>query len=162
MKQLVQTIVRYVFGLEFHLLALYRISRFFRLKVPLLGPLVSVIVRHVMRVYTSCDISPLAVIEKGVSFPHPIGIVIGEGVHLRTGAKVWQHVTIGSHGKSGEKMAYPEVRENVRIYAKASVIGGVTVGAGAVVGAHSLVLSDVLENAVVAGVPAKPIATDGE
>ena len=155
MKQLIRSASNYFFGMQYHVIGLYRLSRYFRLKVPVVGGLLSVITRHVLRVYSSCDISPLAVIEKGVSFMHPTGVVIGDGVIVRSGTKIWQQVTLGSHGRKGEEMCYPTIGNGVRIYAKASIIGGVKVGANALVGAHSLVLCDVPEGRVAAGVPAK-------
>ena len=136
-------------------MGLYRLSRFFRIKLPVIGTQLSVITRYVLRVYSSCDISPLAVIEKDVSFMHPTGVVIGDGVIVRSGTKIWQQVTLGSHGKKGEDMCYPTIGNNVRIYAKASIIGGVLIGESAIIGAHSLVLCDVPSGRKAAGVPAK-------
>ena len=155
MKGLIRVGFNYIFGMQYHLIGLYRLSRYFRLKVPVLGAPLAVVIRHFIRCYTSCDISPLAVIEKGVSFPHPTGIVVGDGVVIRKGTKIWQQVTIGSHGKSGENMQYPVIGSNVRIYAKASVLGSVNVEDSAIIGAHSLVLCDVPTGRTAAGVPAR-------
>tara|TARA_B100001093_G_C26365767_1_gene816511 strand:+ start:164 stop:643 length:480 start_codon:yes stop_codon:yes gene_type:complete len=154
MKQLIQSASNYFFGMQYHVIGLYRLSRYFRLRVPVVGGLLSVIVRHVLRVYSSCDISPLAVIEKGVSFMHPTGVVIGDGVIVRSGTKIWQQVTLGSHGRKGEEMCYPTIGNNVIIYAKSSIIGGVEIGGNAIIGAHSLVLCDVPQGRTAAGVPA--------
>lgn len=136
-------------------MGLYRASRFCYLKLPYIGSALALCIRHFMRFYTGCDLSPMAIIEVGVKFPHPLGIVIGDGVHIKSGAKLWQQVTIGSHGKAGEEMAYPLIESDVRIYAKASVIGAVHVCDCAIVGAHSLVLEDVPAHGIVVGVPAK-------
>lgn len=155
MKKLIRNISTYLFGMQYHVIGLYRLSRYFRLKVPIVGGLLSVITRHVLRVYSSCDISPLAVIEKDVSFMHPTGVVIGDGVTVRSGAKIWQQVTLGSHGKKDEEMCYPTIGNNVKIYAKSSIIGGVLIGENAIVGAHSLVLCDVPSGRTATGVPAK-------
>jgi len=155
MKQLIGNIIIYLFGMQHHVMGLYRLSRYFRLKVPIVGGQLSVIIRHALRVYSSCDISPLAVIEKDVSFMHPTGVVIGDGVIVRSGTKIWQQVTLGSHGKTGEEMCYPMIGNNVRIYAKSSIIGGVLIGENAIIGAHSLVLCDVPSGRTAAGVPAK-------
>lgn len=155
MKRFTQFISNYLFGMQYHVLALYRLSRFFRLKVPFVGGQLSVIIQHFLRIYSGCDISPLAEIKKGVRLPHPIGIVIGDGVQIGTGTKIWQQVTLGSHGKLGGGFAYPIIGEHVFIYAKASIIGGARVGDNAVIGAHSLVLCDVPSGRAAAGVPAK-------
>lgn len=49
----------------------------------------------------------------------------------------------------------PTIGKNVTICAGAKVLGGVTVGDGAVIGANAVVLSDVPANALAVGVPAK-------
>lgn len=65
---------------------------------------------------------------------------------------VYQQVTVGfSHGKR------PIIGNNVTIYAGAKVLGGVKIGDNSVVGANAVVVKDVPENAVVAGIPAKVI-----
>lgn len=155
MKRYFRAAFAYAFGMQYHIIGLYRISRYLHFRVPYLGVCLAQVVKHFMRIYSSCDISPLAIIEKKVTFPHPNGIVIGEGVVIKEGAKIWQQVTIGSHGKPGQPMAYPIIGKNVRIYAKASIIGGVEIGDSAVIGAHSLVLCNVPAGKTAAGVPAR-------
>jgi len=110
-----------------------------------------------MRIYSGCDISPRAKIGRNLTLPHPIGIVIGEGVVVGDNVMIWQHVTLGSKGRTGEPFQYPSVGNNVRIFVGATVIGSVRIGVGATVGAHSLVLHDVPDHATVAGCPASVI-----
>ena len=124
--------------MQYHLLALYLISRIFRLKIPLVGPSISKIINYFAFFYTSCDISPLAEIDLSVRFPHPTGIVIGEGVKIGANTKIWQQVTIGSHGK--EIKEYPIIGAGVKVFSKASILGGVKIGNGSIIGAHALVL----------------------
>jgi serine O-acetyltransferase len=155
MRQIYRRIIQVLFGLDVHVMFLYRCSRFFYLRVPFVGPTISVIIRHILRVYAGCEIAPTAVIDPSVKFPHPMGIVIGDGARIDAGTKIWQQVTIGSHGKSGQQLQYPIIGKNVRIYAKASVLGGVRIGDSAAIGAHSLVLCDVPEGKTAAGVPAR-------
>lgn len=65
---------------------------------------------------------------------------------------VYQQVTVGfSHGKR------PVIGNNVTIYAGAKVLGGVTVGDNVIIGANAVVLKDVPNNAIVAGIPAKVV-----
>ncbi len=142
--------------LELHVLALYRLSRVC-LKLPVGGWLFSKFFRHLIRVASGCDISPKAIIGKKVRLIHPLGIVIGDGVIIHDNVRIWQQVTVGSHGKKGEELAYPEIGENVRIYAKASIIGSVTIGEDATIGAHSLVMRDVPKGKTAIGIPAKVI-----
>lgn len=107
-----------------------------------------------IRKYAS-DISYQAVIGKNVSFPHPIGIVIGVGVVIQDNVGIWQHVTLGSVGKGS--MIYPVINKGAKLFANCQVIGNVTIGANAKIGASSLVLNDVPEDKTAVGIPAKII-----
>lgn len=100
-----------------------------------------------------CDISPYAKIGDNIVFPHPIGIVIGEGVRIGDNVTIYQNVTVG---RAKENIGlYPCVEDNVVLYANAMVIGGCVVKSGSTVGAHSLVLTDTQENTAWAGIPAR-------
>lgn len=91
----------------------------------------------------------------GLFFEHPHGVGIGDGVRIGRNVIIGQGVVLGAaHGPSREG-GFPTVGDNVQIWAKASVIGPVHVGDGAIIGAHALVLSDVPAGAVARGVPAK-------
>lgn len=134
---------------------LYRMSRYCYLSVSFLGPTLSLALRHLMRIYSGCDISPKAQISTDLKLPHPLGVVIGDGVVVKDRVMIWQHVTLGSHGKVGENLVYPIVDSGARIYAKASIIGDVNIGKDSIIGAHALVLNDVPSGMVAMGVPAK-------
>ena len=49
----------------------------------------------------------------------------------------------------------PVIEDNVFIYAGAKVLGGIVLGKSSVIGAGAVVINDVPENSLVAGVPAK-------
>lgn len=98
------------------------------------------------------DISPTAEIGKGLQMEHPVGIVVGKHIKAGRNLALWQHVTLGQMND-----AYPTLGDDVTVYVGASVLGGVHVGDGAVIGAHALVLSDVPANTTVVGIPARPI-----
>lgn len=81
---------------------------------------------------------------------------ISQGVLFIVGS----HAEGGVERRAGEGISNPIVVKNgVWIGARATVLGGVTIGSGAIVGAGSLVLEDVADNVVVAGVPARVIRT---
>ena len=97
-----------------------------------------------------------------------IGAVIGEGTMIDMGAVLGGRATVGRNCHIGAgavlagviepASATPVIIEDgVLVGANAVVIEGVHVGKGAVVAAGAVVISDVPENAVVAGVPAKII-----
>ena len=56
--------------------------------------------------------------------------------------------------KDGRK---PKILNNVTICCGAKVLGGITIGNNAVIGANAVVVKDVPDNAIVGGVPAKII-----
>lgn len=137
-----------------HLIVLFRIMQFFYRRVPVVGRCIAHLFRQVIRVYTSCDISPRATIGRACRFPHPLGIVIGDGVVIGDEVGVWQRVTLGSHGRGGD-CSYPIIGNRAKIYENASVLGAVTVGQESVIGAHSLVLCDVPQGKTAIGIPAR-------
>lgn len=100
----------------------------------------------------NCIISPKAQIGKQLKFPHPLGIVIGENVKIGSQVTIYQNVTLGQN-----LGYYPEVGDNVIIYANAVIIGNVKIGNHVIIGANSVVIKDIPDNAIVAGSPAKII-----
>jgi len=105
---------------------------------------------HIIQAY-SCDLSPSATVGRRIRLCHPIGIVIGDGTIIGDDVWIWQNVTIGSHGKNGLTAEYPVIKNNVRIYASAIVIGGIEVGHGSVIGCATLVRSSVANGVTYVG-----------
>lgn len=101
----------------------------------------------------SCYISYNAKIAEDVFFPHPTGIVIGDGAKVGSGCVIYQNVTIGR--KDYSNPSYPVIENNCKVYSGAVVIGGITLREGTTVGANSVVLSSSNSNDVLVGVPAK-------
>lgn len=102
------------------------------------------------------DIHPAAQIGKGIMFDHATGIVIGETAIVEDSVSIMQSVTLGGTGKeAGDR--HPKVRKGVLIGAGAKILGNITVGECAKIGAGSVVLKDVPARATVAGVPAQII-----
>jgi serine O-acetyltransferase len=83
-------------------------------------------------------------------------VVIGHEVTAGSGLTLFQGVTLGHGSRPGQ----PRLGDNVRLFAGAKVLGGVTLGDKAVIAAGAVVLHDVPAGHVAAGVPARihPIA----
>lgn len=100
-----------------------------------------------------CDISAFAEIHESVHFPHPIGIVIGDGVSIGPSCSIYQNVTLGAI-KRNNIYYYPSIESNVLIYPNSVVIGNVHVRKGSIIGAGSVITKDTEANSVNYGVAA--------
>lgn len=98
-------------------------------------------------------LSPVAAIGEDLALPHPVGIVIGDGVRIGDGVTIYQNVTIGRRNATFPD--YPVVENGSTIFAGAVVAGAVRIGRNATVGANAVVISDVPDGATVVGVPAR-------
>lgn len=108
---------------------------------------------RIAEVYT-VDIHPGARIGRGLMIDHAHSIVVGETAVIGNDVSMLHEVTLGGTGKvSGDR--HPKVRDGVLISAGAKILGNVTIGEGAKVGAGSVVLIDVPPHSTAAGVPAQ-------
>ena len=108
-----------------------------------------------MRIIFSCDIHPRARIGKRCSFPHDgLGCIIDPRSIIGDDCKILHGVTFGGRGKH---RVVPKVGNGVIIGCHAQLLGPITIGNNSIIGAGSIVLHDVPENAIVAGNPAKII-----
>lgn len=130
----------------------YRVSRWFYLHhVPLIPQLITLLI---FLIYNS-KIPYTAVIGKGTRFGYgAIGVVLHARTVVGTNCGIGPNVTIG--GRSGHYNV-PVIGDNVHISTGSKVLGPIHVGNNAVIGANAVVIHDVPENAVVAGIPAKII-----
>ena len=102
------------------------------------------------------DIHPGAQIGRGIMIDHATGVVIGETAVIGDDVSMLHSVTLGGSGcQAGDR--HPKVGHGVLISAGAKLLGGITVGDGAKIGAGSVVLESVPAHTTVAGVPAKVI-----
>jgi len=77
------------------------------------------------------------------------------GVTIETGVQIGPHCDIHSKSTIDDASAPVAIREGARVGSHTTILPGVEVGSGAVVGSHSLVRQDVPADAFAAGVPAK-------
>ena len=113
------------------------------------------------RAVTGIEIHPAASIGDGLFIDHGSGVVIGETAVIGNDVTLYQGVTLGGTGFSTGKR-HPTVEDNVTIGSGAKLLGPIIVGHGAKIGANSVVVSDVPENATVVGVPGHPVRVDGK
>jgi len=114
--------------------------------------------RHVFwSIVTQSDISPFATLGTGLMLPHPNGVVIHEEAVIGDDCMIMQQVTVGMIA-DGE---VPRIGNRVYVGAGAKIIGKLTIGDDARIGANAVVLADVPAGATAVGIPAKPVTGGG-
>jgi serine O-acetyltransferase len=102
------------------------------------------------------DIHPAATIGSGVMLDHATGIVIGETATVADNVSILQDVTLGGTGKeTGDR--HPKIGAGVMIGPGSKIFGNIRIGHCAQIAAGSVILKDVADCALMAGVPAKQI-----
>jgi serine O-acetyltransferase len=137
----------------FHALVLHRVAHaLWRNGWYFLGRFIS----QIGRFLTQIEIHPGAKIGRNMCIDHGSGIVIGETAEIGDDVLLYHGVTLGgtslSHGKR-----HPTVGNNVIIGAGATILGPITIGDGARVGANAVVVKAVDAGVTVVGVPAHPV-----
>lgn len=106
------------------------------------------------RARTGIEIHPGATIGRRFFIDHGMGVVIGETAEVGDDVMMYHAVTLGGRTLAKGKR-HPTVGDNVTLGAGARVLGAITVGDGAQIGANSVVVKDVPAQSVATGVPAK-------
>jgi serine O-acetyltransferase len=112
------------------------------------------------RMLTGIEIHPAAQIGQGFFIDHGAGVVIGETAEIGDDVTLYQGVTLGGTGFATGKR-HPTVEDNVTVGAGAKLLGAITVGHGAKIGANSVVIHDVAPNSTVVGNPGHAVRVDG-
>jgi len=114
------------------------------------------IVMGLNQMITTIDIHPAARIGKRVFIDHGTGVVIGQTTVIEDDVLIYQGVTLGgvslTHGKR-----HPTIRTGAVIGAGAKVLGNIVIGEFAKIGANSVVVKEVPNNATAIGIPAHVI-----
>ncbi len=140
-----------------HAVLAYRVAHALRgAGVPLLPRAIATITRSI----TGIEIHPAARIGEGLFIDHGSGVVIGETAELGRDVTLYQGVTLGGTGFATGKR-HPTVQDNVTIGSGAKLLGPITVGHGAKIGANTVVIHDVPPNSTVVGNPGHPVRIDG-
>ena len=112
------------------------------------------------RFMTGIEIHPGATIGNGFFIDHGMGVVIGETAEIGENVLIYHNVTLG--GVSLEKKKrHPTVGNNVVIATGAKILGAITIGDNAKIGANAVVLKDVPPDSTVVGIPGRVVVRDG-
>src|SRR5919206_1980579 len=115
---------------------------------------------YASRSLTGIEIHPDATIGDGLFIDHGMGVVIGETAEIGENVTIYQGVTLGGTGfAAGQR--HPTVEDNVTIGSGAKLLGPITIGHGAKIGANAVVIHDVPPNSTVVGNPGHPVRVDG-
>jgi serine O-acetyltransferase len=140
-----------------HALLAHRVAHaLYGSRLPLLPRLIAALTRAI----TGIEIHPAAQIGNGFFIDHGMGVVIGETAEIGDDVTMYQGVTLGGTGFATGKR-HPTVQDNVTIGSGAKLLGPITVGHGAKIGANSVVIHDVPPNSTVVGNPGHPVRVEG-
>ena len=125
--------------------------------------LIARIISQFSRFLTGIEIHPKANIGKNLFIDHGMGVVIGETSDIGDNVTIYHMATLGGISpsiNSNEQRnikRHPTLKDNVVVGSGAQILGPVTVGKNAKIGANAVVTKDVPENAVMVGIPAKNV-----
>ena len=144
---------------------LHRIANFFAVaKFDLIARIIS----QFSRFMTGIEIHPKAKIGKNLFIDHGMGVVIGETSDIGDNVTIYHMATLGGISPSinsedqRETKRHPTLQDNVVVGSGAQVLGPITIGKNAKIGANAVVTKDVPENGVMVGIPAKNVGTATE
>ena len=144
---------------------LHRIANFFAVaKFDLIARMIS----QFSRFMTGIEIHPKAKIGKNLFIDHGMGVVIGETSDIGDNVTIYHMATLGGISPSinsddqRETTRHPTLQDNVVVGSGAQVLGPITIGKNAKIGANAVVTKDVPENGVMVGIPAKNVGTATE
>ncbi|MET4898379.1 serine O-acetyltransferase EpsC [Sphingomonadaceae bacterium jetA1] len=120
------------------------------------APIVARMISELANERTGIDIHPGATIGRHFFIDHGTGVVIGETAIIGERVRLYQHVTLGARSALGtaprsprDRFArHPIVEDDVIIYAGATVLGRVTIGARSVIGGNVWLLADAAPDSV--------------
>lgn len=142
----------------FHAICFHRVAHaLYKKHLRLIPRMIS----HLGRQLTGIEIHPGATIGNGFFIDHGMGVVIGETTEIGENVTLYQGVTLGGTGKEKGKR-HPTIGKNVVISADATVLGAITVGDNARVGAGAVVINSVPPNSTVVGVPGRVVRKEGK
>ena len=144
---------------------MHKIANFFAIaKFDLIARIIS----QFSRFMTGIEIHPKAKIGKNLFIDHGMGVVIGETSDIGDNVTIYHMVTLGGISPSinsndqREVKRHPTLQDNVVVGSGAQVLGPITIGKNAKIGANAVVTKNVPENGIMVGIPAKNVGTATE
>lgn len=123
-------------------------------------PLAPLALAFATRSVTNIEIHPAAQIGGDFFIDHGSGVVIGETAEIGCCVTLYQGVTLGGTGFQRGKR-HPTLESYVTVGSGAKLLGPITVGQNAKVGANTVVIEDVPPNSTVVGNPGHPVRVEG-
>jgi serine O-acetyltransferase len=117
-------------------------------------------IAYASRAVTGVEIHPAARIGSEFFIDHGSGVVIGETAEIGDRCTLYQGVTLGGTGFARGKR-HPTLGDGVTVGSGAKLLGPVTVGHDAKVGANTVVIEDVPPHTTVVGNPGHPVRVEG-
>ena len=114
------------------------------------------IIMGLTQILTNIDIHPGAVIGKRVFIDHGTGVVIGQTAVIEDDVLIYQGVTLGGVSLTQGKR-HPTVKKGAVLGAGSKILGNIVIGEYAKIGANSVVVKAVPDNATAIGIPAHVI-----
>src|ERR671910_754875 len=118
-------------------------------------------ISYASRAVTGVEIHPAARIGDDFFIDHGWGVGIGETAEIGDRVTLYQGVTLGGTGFARGKR-HPTLRDDVTVGSGAKLLGPVTVGRNAKVGANTVVIEDVPPHTTVVGNPGHPVRVEGK
>ena len=125
--------------------------------------LIARIISQFSRFLTGIEIHPKAKIGNNLFIDHGMGVVIGETSDIGDNVTIYHMATLGGISPSinsddqRNTKRHPTLMDNVVVGSGAQILGPVTIGKNAKIGANAVVTKDVPPNAIMVGIPAKNV-----
>ncbi len=119
--------------------------------------ILSRIIMGITQIITNIDIHPASKIGRKVFIDHGSGVVIGETAVIGNNVLIYQQVTLGGVSLEKNKKRHPTLEDGVVVGGGAKILGNITIGENAKIGANSVVIHNVPKESTAIGIPARVI-----